>query len=578
MSEMKLGLFKGESRPTKKCVWDFYERGLRYNNQIDLEETVRCNENFYVGRQWENVDANGLPTPTFNFIKRVVMFDVATITTDNLKVTATALAHTANTDDLIPAVNVVNEEFEALTEQNELTHLAREFTRNAAVDGDGCMYTYWDADAESGQEAKGAIRTEILDNTDVYFGNPTDKVVQRQPYIIIRSMLPTRTVKLRAKANQSKEWESIQPDSEFINAMDSAKTTDDMTTLLLILWRDDETGTIWGYECTRDAEVKAAWDLEIKLYPLVWLNWDYVKNCYHGQAMVTGILNNQIFVNRAWAMSMLSMMKTAYPKYAIDGTRVAGLDNRVGGYVKVNGDPTSAIKPIDPPSINPQVAQYIELAIDETEKCLGATAVALGDTRPDNTSAIIALQRAAATPIELTKQNLYKAIEDLYRIYLEFMSVYYGKRLVDTEISEKMLDVFAFAGVEPQDTITDYFDFSTLKDHPMSLKLDVGASSYYSEIASINTLDNLFIQAKAIDLVQYLERIPDGYIPDRRGLIQDVKQAQQQQMMMQQAMAGGMPSGEEEHIASPEEAEEIPTSGGGYSALQRKINEGVDVR
>ena len=574
---MKLGLFKGEDRPTKECVWAFYERGLRYNNQIDLEETVRCNENFYVGKQWENVEANGLPTPTFNFIKRVVMFDVATITTDNLKVTATPLAHTANTDELIPAVNVVNEEFEALTEQNELTHLAREFTRNAAVDGDGCLYTYWDDEAENGQEEKGAIRTEVLDNTDVYFGNPTDKDVQSQPFIIIRSQLPTREVRIRAKDNGSEEWEQIQPDDEFANVVDSAKIVDDMTTLLLILWRNPETKTIWAYECTQDAEVTEAWDLEIKLYPLVWLNWDYVKNSYHGQAMVTGILNNQIFVNRAWAMSMLSMMKTAYPKYAIDGTRIGGLDNRVGGFIKVNGDPNNAIKAIDPPTISPQVAQYIELAIDETEKCLGATAVALGDTRPDNTSAIIALQRAAATPIELTKQCLYKAIEDLYRIYLDFMANYYGKRLVDTEVSDKMMDVYAFAGMDTPDTITEYFDFSTLKDHPMSLKLDVGASSYYSEIASINTLDNLFIQAKAIDLVQYLERIPDGYIPDRRGLIQDIKNQQAQQMMMQQQM--GAAPGEEGLInAEGAEAEEIPTSGGGYSDLQRKINAGVDVR
>ena len=53
---------------------------------------------------------------------------------------------------------------------------------------------------------------------------------------------------------------------------------------------------------------------------------------------------------------------------------------------------------------------------------MGATAGALGDTRPDNTSAIIALQRAAATPSEITKQNLYQSIEDLYRIYIEVMA------------------------------------------------------------------------------------------------------------------------------------------------------------
>lgn len=525
-------------------------------------------------RQWENVEANGLITPTFNFLKRVVMFDVASITSDNLKIVASLLAHTENTDELIPAVNVVNEEFDALTERIEVTHKAKEFARNAAVDGDGCLYTYWDDEAETGQEAKGEINTEVLDNTDVFFGNPTEREVQKQPYIIIRSQLPTREVMIRAKDNGSQDWEAIQPDSEFANVMDSAKIVDDMTTLILILWRDPETKTIWGYECTKDAEVKEAWDLEIKLYPIVWLSWNYVKNSYHGQGMITGLLNNQIFVNRAWAMSMISMMKTAYPKFAIDGTRIAGLDNRVGGVIKVNGSPDNAIKAIDPPSINPQVAQYIQLAIDETEKCLGATAVALGDTRPDNTSAIIALQRAAATPIELTKQNLYKCIEDLYRIYLEFMSAYYGKRKVDTEVPDKVAEAYQYVGAEVPDTIPATFDFSELKDHPMTLKLDVGASSYYSEMASINTLDNLFIQAKAIDIIQYLERIPDGYIPDRRGLIQDLK-AQRQQMMMQQQ--GMNPEGEQP-IAAEEEPEEIPTSGGGYSDLQRKINAEVDVR
>ena len=582
MSEIKLGLFQGENKPTKKCVWDFYERGRRYNDQLDIDETVRCNENFFVSKQWENVESNGLPTPVYNFIKRVVMFEVASITTDDIKVNVTPLAHTANTDQLIPAVNVVSEEFDALSERNELAFMAREFVRNAAVDGDGCFYTYWDADAETGmtiedEEIKGEIRTEVLDNTDIYFGNPTDKRVESQPYIIIRSQLPTRSVTLKAKANKSKEWQDIKPDAEFLNVMDSAKMTDDMTTLLLILWRDDETGSIWGYECTRDAVVKEEWDLGIKRYPLVWLNWDYVKNSYHGAALVTGILNNQIFVNKQWAMASLSMMKTAYPKYAIDGTRINSLDNRIGGYIKTNGPPADAIKAIDPPSISPQVAQYIELAIEETEKCLGVTAVALGDTRPDNTSAIIALQRAAATPLELTKQNLYKAIEDLFRIYLEFMSVYYGKRLVDTEVSDKMGQVYQFAGMDIPSSIVDYFDFSTLKDHPMKLKLEVGPSSFFSEQAAMLTLDKM-LEKQLISREQFVKRIPDGYIPDRRGLLQEFEQEAQQQAMMQAQQMGGMPMGEEEPIAAAPEKAEIPTSGGGFSDLQRKIVQGVDVR
>lgn len=558
---MKLGLFKGEDRPNRKVVWDFYERGRRYNDKIDLDATVRCNENFYIGKQWEGVEANGLPTPVFNFIKRVVMFDVASISASNIKVNATSLA--SSSDDLIQAVDVVNDEFDALTEQNNIQFLQKELARNAAVDNDGCLYTYWDADADTGQDAKGTICTEVLDNTDVFFGNPMERMVQKQPYIIIRSLLPTREVRIKAKENGAKDWELIQPDNEYIDSIDQEKICDDMTTLLLVLWKKD--GSIWGYECTQDCEVTEPWDLSIPLYPIVWLNWDYVKNSYHGQGLVTGILNNQIFVNRAYASSFLSLNRAAFSKYAVDGTRVASLDNRIGGVVKVNGDPTNAIKIIDPPVISPQVSEYISKAIEDTEKCLGATSVALGDTRPDNTSAIIALQRAAATPIELTKQYLYKAIEDLYRIYLAFMGEYYGKRYVDTKPPQPIGDTFSFAGQETPDKIHVKYDFSLLKKFNFKIKLDVGDSSFYSESASINSLDKLF-EKGAIDEVQYLSRLPKGHIPDSEGLIAEIKAAK---AMMQQPMTGGP------ELQEPGKME-IPNTGGGYGALQRKINETGD--
>ena len=80
--------------------------------------------------------------------------------------------------------------------------------------------------------------------------------------------------------------------------------------------------------------------------------------------------------------------------------------------------------------------------MDYTQNFLGATAAALGDTRPDNTSAIIALQRAALTPNEITRQNLYQSIEDLGRIYIDFMAEYYGVRMVDYRIPDKFTEFF----------------------------------------------------------------------------------------------------------------------------------------
>lgn len=565
-------LGKESKLPDCGTAWKLYERGLDFNSSINLEDTVRVNENFFIGKQWEGVISNGLPTPVFNFLKRVCCFTVATITSDNIKVNASPLSATPNTTSLVDPVRITNEELDALTELNNIPSLMREFARNAAVDGDGCLYTWWDPDAETGQDAKGCIRTEIVENLRVHFGNPNDRDVQSQPWIILERREIISAAQAEAKENGFETWRNIGGDGDNTNP-DAAKETTDKVTTILLFWRDTKTRHIWAYKCARGSSIREPWDLGIKLYPISWLNWDYIQDCFHGQAMITGLIPNQIFVNKLWAMSQLSLMTTAFPKVVYDATRVGKWDNRIGAAIGIQGgDVNNVAKIIDPASISPQISQFIQLAVEETEQSLGATSVALGDTRPDNTSAIIALQRAASTPSEITKQNLYKSIEDLYRIYIEFMGEYYGKRYVDMTTPEEVRQVYDFIGQEPPAEIPMQFDFSQLKDMPMHIKLDIGASSYYSEIASIQTLDNLLKMGK-IDTIQYLERIPDGYIPGRRELINELKEQQRNAMAMQAQMQQGAPQNPGgAPVAGDTTKDEIPT-GGGYSALQRKVNE-----
>ena len=73
------------------------------------------------------------------------------------------------------------------------------------------------------------------------------------------------------------------------------------------------------------------------------------------------------------------------------------------------------------------------------------------------------------------------------------------------------------------------FDFSVLEQMPLSIKLDVGGSAYWSEIAQINTLDNLLTQGK-ISVIDYLERVPNGYISDQQQLIETLKEREAQAM------------------------------------------------
>lgn len=551
---------------TPQGVYKLYDKGVQFNTQIGLYDTITKNENFFIGKQWEGVESNGLPTPVFNFLKRVTLFQIATISSDNISMQATPLSSTSeySLGDLEQIADVMNKQFAELFERNKVVTKVREFMRNAAVDGDGATYSWFDPDMETGQDAKGGIVTEIIENNRVIFGNPNDKHVQEQPWIIIPMRKQVDYVKKLAEKNgvKKEDIEAIQPDeAEYTSQMD--QLTDDRVTLLLYFYKNDDTGTVWSMKCTRNLVIEREKDTQLKLYPLTWMNWDYVQDCYHGQALISQLLPNQIFVNKLFAMSMISLMTTAYPKIIYDKTRVPRWDSRVGAAIGINGgDMNTVAKIMDPATISPQVSQFIDLAVNYTQNFMGASDAALGDTRPDNTSAIVALQRASNAPLELVKLNMYECIEDLGRIYLDMMRAYYGRRYVQVkmltkdELSRQPLDM----NLQDSDVNTP-FDFSILNKIPMSLKLDVGASAYWSEIMTVQTLDNLLMNGK-LDLVDYLERIPEGYVSKRQELIEKLKG-------MQASMTGGGTNGQILDM-NPE----IPVEGGsGYGQLQRALNE-----
>lgn len=38
-------------------IWQEYEKGLAFNQSLELYETVKKNENFFIGKQWEGLNA-----------------------------------------------------------------------------------------------------------------------------------------------------------------------------------------------------------------------------------------------------------------------------------------------------------------------------------------------------------------------------------------------------------------------------------------------------------------------------------------------------------------------------------------
>ena len=71
---------------TENLSWRQFEAGRDYNRRIGLYENAAENERFYRGDQWKNVNSGMLPTPVFNFVKRIIDFLVSQISIGNIDI------------------------------------------------------------------------------------------------------------------------------------------------------------------------------------------------------------------------------------------------------------------------------------------------------------------------------------------------------------------------------------------------------------------------------------------------------------------------------------------------------------
>ena len=135
-------------------------------------------------------------------------------------------------------------------------------------------------------------------------------------------------------------------------------------------------------------------------------------------------------------------------------------------------------------------------------------------------------------------------MEDCVRIVLEIMRCDYGIRTVtvDRDTAVQLQLVQMQEGVELPEHLEMPLDFSKLDLDEMELNVDVGTSSYWSELTQQQSADNLLKAGILQDAADYVERIPDKWVKDKQGLLKKLRERQQ---MMQQAqlMQPNIPQG-----------------------------------
>ncbi len=496
-------------------IYREYESCVNYNNSIDLYDTVRQNERFYIGQQWDGLNAPDLDKPVLNFLKRVSSFLVAMLVSDDIAVQITPFKKTERT---VREAELLTREIERVIERTKTKALTRDMLRNCVVDGDGCFYWYFDSDRLTPHTIQGEIALELLDNTRILFGNPFEQEVQKQPYLILVKREQLATVRERARCFGGKANE-IKPDNDNSYYGEEGYTESDLVTVLIKLYKED--GQIRFTEVTKNAVVRSVTETNYTRYPVNYMSWEKVRNCYHGQAVITGLVANQIAVNKLWAMAIHHQHTMAFPKIFYDRLKIKEWNNRVGEAIGVAGNPNEAVAAsFRGGDMSEQLMQIVDKTIAYTKEFMGASDVALGNTKADNASAIIAVQKATAAPLEVQRLALYQFVEDYVRIIIDMIIAHYGVRevsFVDDDGNE----------------ICETIDFSSVDCNALSLDVNVGASAYWSELTQINTLDNLFAKGVINDALLYLESVPDGYVRNKSKILQKLRERMAAQQAVQ---------------------------------------------
>ena len=539
-------------------AWERYEQGRTYNTRLvpSQYDLVNTNVEFFAGNQWLNLSQTGamqkLPKPTFNIIKRVASLFVASLTSSAASISFDGFGGSGETQrgwDGESAATIATAEVQNLLEKFKMDYRIREALFDGAQTGDYCAHFYWDPEAIPYGGAfgkhRGEIRMELVDGINVMFGNPNVANVEKQPYILIvgRDTVENLEAERRAHSNE-KNLEQINADGEVFDQIGIGGRTElggdgDSGKALYVYMYEKKNGTIYVTKATKTSVIYENVDTGLSRYPIAWGNWEKQKNQYHGRALVTGIIPNQIFINTMFAMVMRHLQLMGFPKTVYNADLISQWSNEVGQAIGVRGlqprqDISQVAYNLQPADMSSQIIMAIDKAVGYTKDCLGATDAQLGNVKPENTSALMVLQNSAEIPLENIRAGLYEWLEDIGAILLDMMGTYYGVRSVMSSRAchEPVTDDRGVPMLDPETglmrmnmvtrCVAEPYDFSRFKNLWFNVRVNAGATTYYSEIAMIQTLDNLRREG-ILDIVEYLERIPDKLIPRKAELVEALK-------------------------------------------------------
>lgn len=512
-------------------LWQLYDRGVNYNRTMHLYDTTNKCYRFYNGDQWEGLKSGGIEPVSYPIIEPIVNYKVGTINQNLWKITYSS-DNFDNEEEMRRIYNntcdLLNKRVARVWEKDKLDYKVRNMSLDSAITGEGVMYVDYD-------ESTNDPKTEILNNTDICYGNENSSEIQTQPYIIVKTRRPVEQLRSLARAEGVDEEDIkliVGDNNTQEEAGDSARyEVNDMCTMITKMYK--ENGTIHFERATRYVTISKDKDSGLTLYPLVHMIWKELKGSARGIGEVKNLIPNQLEINKTLMRRALIVKLHAYPKNVIDVSKIMNPSDvdKVGVTLKANGttldDVRKAVATITPANMSSDATLLQEEMISKTRELKNASEIATGNIDPSQASgkAILAVQQASNMPLNEHVSALKSCIEDLGRIYIDMWTTYAeeGLKVVNnsSDINGKMQEVVEIITIE------------ILKQLKTTVKVDITPKSPYDKMAVEQSLENL-LKAQLITLEEYVNALDDDSVMPKQKLKEILDYRKEQEALIQE--------------------------------------------
>ena len=523
-------------------IWTLYEKGRNFHRMMGIYTDTDKNYRMYNGNQWAGAKLGDVEPVQKNFIKPIVKYKISVIH-DNLYGIVYSSQNYENRAFRQSAeryCDMLNRYAHNVWERDKMDYKGRRITKDAAINDEGVIYVNFD------RENMIPVN-EVVKKNDIYYGNENDDDIQNQPYILLRKRMPVvnaRELALIEGISEEKLAFIIGDNDTFEESGEAAKwEVDNMVTVIYKMYKQN--GTVHYSIATRWVTIREDIDLGISLYPVAHFVWEEKEGSARGEGEVRYLIPNQIEVNKTEMRRVLTVKMQAYPQKVVDVSKVSNpkaLD-KVGITIRTNGQPVEDVHKIvgtiPPAQMSPDVVKLQEDLIQVTRDLAGAGDTATGQVNPESASgrAILAVQQASQAPMTEQKESYKNFIEDVARIWLEYLIAY-----SEGGINMEEEDHDPITGEETIQVVN--VPQTALQQLQATVKIDVTPKSVYDKFAQEQSLENFLTQGffnaqRMGELKAYVKALDDDSVAPKQKLLDVIEEmeAQQRKIAMIDAQA-----------------------------------------